>query len=116
MKFSTCQRLGIVAIATVFVLHLCVMAGAFTTTLKIKGEDGKTYTAEIVAFIPVFDDEPKLLRIYDEELDAVGYILQNDMAKFLSGLVVKPLSQFDPEKAERYRQRMLSLKRRGEIE
>jgi len=69
-----------------------------------------TYRADIVAFIPVLDDEPKLIRVYDEELDAVCYILQNDTAEFLSGLVVKPLHEFDAEKATRYRQRMQALK------
>ena len=105
------KQVGITTIVVIFVLGAALaVSGAFTTTLKIKGEDGKIYIAEIVAYIPVFDDEPKLIRVYDEELDAVGHILQNDMAEFLSGLTITPLHQFDAEKAELYRQRMLRRK------
>jgi len=110
------KQVGTTTIVVVFVLCAAlVVSGAFTTTLKIKGEDGKIYRADIVAFIPVLDDEPKLLRVYDEELDAVGYILQNDMAEFLSGLVVKPLHEFDAEKAAKFREKMRALKAFSEL-
>jgi len=111
MSFRVIERLGIATIASIFVLGVILTtAGAFTTSLTVRGTDGMTYRADIVAFIPVLDDEPKLIRVYDEELDAVCYILQNDTAEFLSGLVVKPLHEFDAEKATRYRQRMQALK------
>ena len=110
------ERLGIASLVVMFALGVILTAaGAFTTTLKIKGEDGKVYRADIVAYVPVLDDEPKLLRIYDEELDAVGYILQNDMAEFLSGLVVKPLHEFDAEKAEKFRKKMRALRAFSEL-